>query len=105
NFAPSFDTVPVGDPIPFPAGEWPRVGEFYKQRLIMAAPPSEPQGLWLSRPLILNSMTGSVPSQDDDAIKVTLIGRERHTIHYLLELKKFIIFTNTAEWILGTFDD
>jgi len=105
NFAPSFDTVPVGDPIPFPSGEWPRVGEFYKQRLVMAAPRSEPQGLWLSRPLIINSLTGSVPSQEDDAIKVTLIGRERHSIEYLLELKKFLIFTNTAEWILGTFEN
>lgn len=105
NFAPSFDTVPIGDPIPFPAGEWPRVGEFYKQRLVMASPRSEPQGLWLSRPLVINSLTGSVPSQEDDAIKVTLIGRERHTIEYMVELKKFLLFTNTAEWILGTYED
>lgn len=105
NFAPSYDTVPIGSAYTFPAGEWPRVGEFYKQRMTYGSTKTKPQSLWLSRPLLFNSLYKSVPSQDDDAILALLVGRERHTINHMLQLKKFIIFTDTAEWVLKSLGD
>lgn len=102
NFAPSYDVVPIGKKWDFPAGKYPRVSEFYKQRIVRASPPTEEQTLYISRPLVFNSNYYSLPSQDDDAIKAPLVGRERHTINHMIELKKFLIFTDTAEWVLET---
>lgn len=103
NFAPSYDVVPVQDFPGFgPVGEWPRVGEFYKQRMGYAATLSQPQTLWMSRPLFFSALTTSIPLLDDDSIKVPLIGTNRHTINHMLQLKKFIIFTDTAEWVVAT---
>jgi hypothetical protein len=102
NFAPAYDVVPLGEVLAFPDEEYPRTGEFWKQRMAYAAPASEPQSLRFSRPLIFDSLIKSIPLQDDDAIQVALVGRERHTINHMIELKKFIIFTDTAEWVIGT---
>lgn len=102
NIAPSYDTVPLDRTITFPSGNSPGVSEFYKQRRIYAGFNSASQKLIGSRPLLFNSLYTSVPSKADDAIDITLVGRERHNINHMIELKKFIIFTDTAEWLLGT---
>lgn len=106
NFAPSYDVVPIGDPIPFqPVGapaEWPARLAFYKQRLAFGRTKSQTQALWFSRPLLFNSLTKSLPLQDDDAIKATLVGETSHTINHMVQLKKFLIFTSSGEWVVGT---
>lgn len=106
NFAPSYDVVPVKNfegfgTDEFP-NEYPRVSEFYKQRRAYAATLHQTQTLWFSRPLFFSSMTTSIPSQDDDAIKVPLVGNARHTIHHMLQLKKFVVFTDSGEWVIHT---
>jgi hypothetical protein len=103
NYQPSFTDVPI---IPFEGfdkdyeDEYPRVAEFYKQRLLMAASIHQPQRIWATRPLYFNDMTTSLPAQDNDAIIATLVGRKRQTINHMIQLKKFIIFTDSGEWIL-----
>lgn len=104
NIAPSYDVVPLADFEGFDTatstGEWPAVGQFYKQRLACAATISQPQTMWFSRPTFLESFSTSKPTQDDDSIKITLVGNNRHTINHLLQLKKFLAFTTTAEWLI-----
>lgn len=104
NYAPSYDVVPIQEFEGFDTedstGEWPRVGEFYKQRMGYAATISQPQTLWFSRALFFDAMTTSIPLQDDDAIKTPLVGNKRHTINHLVQLKKFLAFTDTAEWVI-----
>ena len=102
NYAPSYEVVPLGKSIPM--GN-PTVMEFYKQRMVYAATAASTQDLWFSRPFILNSLRKSVPLQDDDAFNISLVGRERHTINHMLMLKKFIIFTDSAEWTLNTVEN
>ena len=102
NFAPSYDVVPYKAFPGFTGGGNPRVSEFYKQRLAYAAPPGDRQTVWFSRPLFFDSMTTSIPSQDDDMIKATLVGHERQTINHMIQLKKFIVFTDAGEWLFGT---
>lgn len=109
NIAPSYDVVPVIEFEGFGEGveedpelEFPRVGEFRKQRLVYAATGKKTQSFWFSRPLFFTSMSTSIPVQDDDAIISTLVGRERHTINHMIELKEFFFFTDTAEWVLKT---
>lgn len=102
NFAPSYDVVPLGKKLSFPSGEHAKVAEYYKQRVVRAASETKPQTLILSKPLLFNSLYTSLPQQDDDAVEVQLVGRERHTINHMIELKKFLIFTDSAEWVLGT---
>lgn len=102
NYSPDFNTVPLKNKFEFPDGEYPSVGEFRKQRMVFAAPPSRPQLLTFSRPVIFNSLFYSVPTQDDDALQFQLLSRERHTIRHMVELDKFLIFSDTAEWVLET---
>lgn len=105
NFAPSYDLVPIKDFAGFGSSQWPRVGEFYKQRLAHAATAAATQKMWFSRPLFFTALSRSVPAQEDDAIEFTLVGNSRHTINHLMQLKKFIIFTDSGEWVLGTVGD
>lgn len=103
NYAPSYDVVPLREAVSFgAAGQYPAVGEFYKQRMAFGQTPLKKQNLWLSRPYLFNSLRKSVPLQDDDAFELPLVGRQRHTINHLLQLKKFLIFTDTSEWVLNT---
>lgn len=102
NYAPSFDQVPIARLGGFGEDQWPRVGEFYKQRMLYAATKKKPQDLWGSRPLFFDSLSSSIPLQDDDAFHVPLVGKNRHTINHMLELDKFILFTDSAEWVLET---
>jgi hypothetical protein len=104
NIAPSFSDVPVKIFDGFDkddATQYPRVGEFYKQRLAMAASKDHPQKFWISRPLFFNDLTSSIPLQDNDAIIASLVGRERQTINHMIQLKKFIVFTDAGEWIVS----
>jgi hypothetical protein len=102
NYNPSYDVVPLKDNVEFPVDEWPRVIEFYKQRMAYASTLSKSQDIWLSRPLVFDSLRKSIPLQDDDAIQMSLVGRLRHTINHMVMLKKFLIFTDSAEWTLNT---
>jgi len=102
NFAPSYDVTPIVAFTGFPTDEWPSVSEFYKQRKVYAALPSKQNQLNISRPLYFNSMSTSIPTQDDDAIMATLVGRNKHIIYHMLEFRVFMIFTSVAEWILKT---
>lgn len=106
NFAPSYDVVPIVDFEGFDTatsvGEWPRVGEFWKQRMAYAATISQPQTIWFSRAQFFAAMSTSKPLQDDDAIKAPLVGNSRHTIHHMIQLKKFLVFTDSGEWVIET---
>lgn len=105
NYAPSYDVVPIKEFPGFGTDQYPTVLEFYKQRLGHFATLAQPQKMWFSRPLFFTAMTTSVPLQKDDAIIATLVGRERHTINWALELQKFILFTDSAEWVVETEGD
>jgi len=105
NFAPSYDVVPIGTSYSFPAGEYPGVGEFYKQRFAYGSSITQTQKMIVSRPGIFNSLTKSLPLQDDDAVEFTLAGRKTHTINHMIQLKKFLIFTTSSEWILQTLNN
>lgn len=108
NFAPSYEQVPPGSFggfNPEDATDWPRVGEFYKQRMAFAATRANTQGMWFSRPLFFDALYNSTPAQEDDAVEFTLVGNKRHTINHLVQLKKFVIFTDSGEWLLETVGD
>lgn len=99
NYAPNYDVVPLIYFEGFGTG-WPRVGQFYKQRMVYASTDLLPQTMWFSRPNFFSSLTTSEPLQDDDAIKIQLVGNQRHTIRHMVQLKKFVAFTTTGEWII-----
>jgi hypothetical protein len=101
NIAPSFDVVPLDSAWSFGvAGQYPSVLEFYKQRMAYAATRLRPQSVWLSRPSLFSSLFKSIPTQDDDAILFTLVARKRQNIRHMVQMKSFIIFTDTGEWVL-----
>jgi len=104
NYAPSYDVVPVGNRVGFES-ENPSIMEFYKQRMAYASTESNPQDMWFSRPYIFSSLAESVPLQEDDAFRIQLVARQRQTINHMVMLKRFLIFTDSAEWTLNTIEN
>jgi hypothetical protein len=100
NIAPSYDVVPLDSAWEFGAGQYPSVLEFYKQRMAYGATRLRPQSVWISRPTVFTSLFKSLPTQDDDAILMTLVARKRQNIRHMVQMKSFIIFTDTGEWVL-----
>jgi hypothetical protein len=62
----------------------PAVPAFFQQRLVLAAPDSNPQTLYFSRPGWYFNYDTSTPSQDDDAITAPLVSGQLNNIHAMI---------------------
>ncbi len=62
----------------------PSVPAFFQQRLVLAAPPSDPQTLYMSRPGLYFNYDTSNPSQDDDAITAPLVSGALNNIKAMI---------------------
>ncbi len=62
----------------------PSVPAFFQQRLVLAAPESNPQTLYMSRPGLYFNYDTSNPSQDDDAITAPLVSGALNNIKAMI---------------------
>ncbi len=62
----------------------PSVPTFFQQRLVLAAPTSNPQTLYMSRPGLYFNYDTSMPSQDDDAITAPLVSGQLNNIKSMI---------------------
>ncbi len=62
----------------------PSVPAFFQQRLVLAAPESNPQTLYFSRPGAYFNYDTSTPSQDDDAITAPLVSGALNNIKAMI---------------------
>lgn len=75
----------TGTPVLGPTGVGnPSVPAFFQQRLVQAAPLSNPQTLYLSRPGLYFNYDTSTPSQDDDAITAPLVSGQLNNIKSMI---------------------
>ncbi len=75
----------AGDAILGPTGVGnPSVPAFFQQRLVLAAPESNPQTLYMSRPGLYYNYDISNPSQDDDAITAPLVSGKLNNIKSMI---------------------
>ena len=104
NIEPDRQDTPPKARNPFVgAGNYPGAVCFFEQRLCFAGSTNQPQTIWMSNSANFENFSVANPSKDDDAITVTLYGREVNSIRYMVALDDLLVFTNAAEWrISGT---
>lgn len=79
--------------------DYPAVVGVYQQRLAFANTVNEPQTLVFSRTAVFTDFTISTPVRANDAITITLAGRQKQSIRALIDLGKLIIHTSNAEYV------
>jgi hypothetical protein len=88
------------NPFPSTTIDWPATVGYYQQRRWYGNTISHPETAYGSRTANYNNFTTSFPSQDDDAITFTLVGRQVSEIRHFLDLQKMLVFTSSGVWSL-----
>lgn len=83
------------------AGDYPAAVGNYQQRMLFAGSNNSPETVWTSRSADTRNFTVSVPTQDDDAITFTLVGKQVNRITHLLDAAAFVILSSGAAWDIG----
>lgn len=80
----------------------PAVPTFFQQRLVLAAPTSHPQTLYLSQPGNYYNYDVSTPSQDDDAITASLVSGQLVNIQSMVpQPGGLIVFTDGVSFLIN----
>jgi hypothetical protein len=77
---------------------YPALGIFHQERLVLARTDTDKQSIWMSQPASWHNFGTSVPSQDDDALMVTLASKQVNEIRGLSSRGDLLIFTSGGEW-------
>jgi len=95
------DTPPVAR-TPFNSTDnYPTCCAYIQQRLMFANTNTDTEKIWGSRTGRFSNFTISTPIQDDDAVTFTMNGRQVNAIKHMLDIGKFIVFTETGEWTVN----
>ena len=98
NIAPDLSITPsIYDTVFNSAGNYPGAVSYFEQRKAFAGTTNEPQTLWMTRSPTENDMSYSIPTQDDDRIKVEVAVREASTIRHIVPLTQMLMLTNSSE--------
>lgn len=80
----------------------PSVPAFFQQRLVLAAPTTNPQTLFMSRPGLFYNFNVSEPVQDDDAITATLVSGQLNNIKSLIaQSGGLIVLTDNVSFLIN----
>lgn len=80
-------------------GNFPTTAAYYQQRLIYGATTNAPETVFASRTDYFHNFTKSFPTRDQSAIIFPVRGRYVNAIRHLVDLRRLIVFTASAEWI------
>lgn len=98
NIAPDMSiTPPIYDTVFASSGNYPGAVSYFEQRKTFAGTINNPQTLWMTRSATENDMSYSIPTQDDDRIKVEVAAREASTIRHIVPLTQMLMLTNSSE--------
>src|SRR3546814_627269 len=98
----NFNSTPI-----FAMGAWngeygfPGEGEFFSDRLILAASIDQPQTLWASRTGDYSMFGRSTPIADDDAFTATMNARQLNEIVDLIPKQHLLALTVGGVWKIG----
>lgn len=79
-------------------GDYPRAVTYFEQRRVFAGTTSLPQNIWMTRTGTESNLGYSIPSRDDDAIKIRVASRDNHTVRHLVPMSDILALTNSGEW-------
>ena len=81
---------------------YPAVCGFFQERLILAAPNSEPETFWCSKPGSYFNYDISLPANASDAITATLVSGELNTIKSVVSSTAgMLMLTDKASWLVN----
>lgn len=83
------------------AGNRPAAVSYFQQRRFFANTLNNPETVYGSKVGLPKNFCISTPLQDDDAITFTPSSRQLNAIRHMRDLGKFVIFTNSGEWVVG----
>lgn len=106
NIAPIVTDAPPDDRQPFTGvGNKPSAVNYYQQRQIFANTFNEPQSVYTTQVANYNSLRTSSPSRADDAVTLTIAGRQVNEIRHIVSLDSLILLTSGGEWIVSEGQD
>lgn len=99
NIAPITSDAPPEDRQPFTgAGNRPSTVNYYQQRQIFANTTNEPQAVYTTQSGNFVSLRTSNPTRDDDAVTLTIAGRQVNEIRHIVAINELILLTSGGEW-------
>lgn len=100
NFLGDQTKVPPGDFISLngSSNNYPSTATYHEQRRWFAGTNNKPQTLFATRTATENNLTGSIPSQADDAMEVRIAAQQQNRIRHLVPLSDLIALTAGGEW-------
>lgn len=103
NFEPDLATTPLEFENPFQGeGNYPAAVGFIQQRLVFAGSLNNPQKVWMSRSGDFENFGRSNPTQDDDAIYISLYSRQVSWIRSVVSLRNLLVLTGGTEYTLSS---
>jgi len=84
---------------PFANSNYPGIVTHSKQRRVYARMVNGPETVEASELALYRNFNKHVPIQDTDALNFTIAGPQVNLITHLIELRRMIIMTETAEWV------
>lgn len=105
NIIPDVSLTPPIANNPFNAtGDYPGTVAYYEQRRCFASTVNLPSTVWMTQSATESNMTSSIPSQDNDAIKLRVAARELNRVMHLMPMADLIMLTGSGEWTLMSRD-
>lgn len=94
------DTPPTFRNPFFAAGNYPSTVSYFQQRLGFGNSDNYPETSWFSRSGNFHNFTVSVPTQDDDAVTYTIVGRQVNQIRHMVDIGQLLTLTSGGEHII-----
>ena len=99
NITPDMSRTPPENDTPFDsAGNYPGAVGYFSGRRWFGGTNNKQQNLWATRSGTESNMSYSIPTRDDDSIRVRLTSRQASRIRHIIPLPELILLTSGAEW-------
>jgi hypothetical protein len=85
-------------------GNYPAAVSYHEQRRVFGGSDDHPQTINFTHPGTESNFGYSIPTQDDDAISVTVKAREVNRVRHLVPLGDLIALTTGGEWLISSGD-
>lgn len=93
-------TPPIDRSVFGSTDNYPATVTYYQQRLAFANTNNEPEKIFLSRSGDFKNFTIRNPLQDDDAITLTIAGRQVNEVRHMFDLNALLVLTIGGEWTI-----
>lgn len=101
NIEADFTQQPPQHLNPFAGGVNPGCANYYQGRKWYGAPTAFPEALFSSQSSNYDNMDSSVPSEDSDAITITLTSRQVNAIKHIVAMNALLALTSSGAWMVS----